>query len=624
MFAASVIAVSVSLGASLLQSLAHLGSGIPGCGLESACAEAASGAWGALPLIDWPMSFIGSAFFAGVLVGWAVCLGAASSGFRHLVRAGAMGSVVLMGVILYEGYLCWYSLAVHFGNLAFWIIVERSPRPSTRPNRPAAFAVGMFAVLSMILFFTRWRAESVTDARADRDRNESSQEIVNRSRNNARSGGDRPPITQVPSALGAPGRGAATDPVDSDAVPGGFTGRYRMGPESCAIRVVAFTDFQCLLCAEIEKSLRDIVGRHADVSLSVKHFPACGDCNAAFRDKNIHPNACRAARAAEAAGLLQGDDGFWAMSDWIFERAGRFDDKDLIEALAERGYERDAFVRVMDGEATLKRVQSDIEEGIILGLRSTPMLFINGVELRGVRRADSVVRAIESLRKKQLPALTAEADHPSGAPEKYLAEWRDAPVQGLPAGERSRALGEASAVVRIVMWGDYQGPFTPSIDIAIRSLLEGRTDARYSFRYFPVNKSCNPVVATFEHLGACLAARCAESAALVGGNDGFWKMHNWLMRNPDRVFDIAIRRAAEEIGLDADELFRTMNLNSVNAAIEEDARAAVETGLKRTPWLFINGKRVPRFLGDADQILGLIIEEAARSGDSSRAESDDE
>lgn len=620
LFVVGVIALSVSLGAALMQTVAHFRStGLPGCGLESACAEAAAGPWGAIPWIDWPLSFVGAAFFASALLAWVICRGAASAVLRNLVRVGALGSVFLTGVMVFEGYLCLYCLAVHCGNLIFWIISERSPRPSINSRWPAGSAVGVFAVSSAILLLAGWRAESTFDAQAERDLNESSREIVARSRDIARSRSDTVLTdTRLQGALSEPANAAAIDPVDFDARPSGFTGRYRLGPESCAIRVVAFTDFQCPLCAEVEKNLRDIVRQQDDLSLSIKHFPACSDCNSVFGEKNLHPNACRAARVAEAAGILLGDDGFWAMSDWIFDRSGKFDDKALHAALAEMGHEKNEFVRIMDGDSTLRRVQADIEEGITLGLRSTPMLFINGVELRGLRRTESVVRAIKSLRKKQLPAMTAESDHPAAAPEKYLAEWRKAPVKVLPADALSRALGDAAGV-RIVMWGDYQGPFTPPIDIAIRNLLEGRTDAQYSFRYFPVNKSCNPVVASVEHLGACLAARSAESAALMGGDDAFWKMHDWLMRNPDRVFDIAIRSAAEEIGLDADELFETMKLATVNSAIEEDARAAVEAGLKRTPWLFVNGKRVPQLLGDADRVLGLIIEDAARSTEESRA-----
>lgn len=617
LFVAGVVGAAVSFASSLVLVLGHLGAmEVPGCGLESPCAEAAAGMWGAVPVIEWPTSFVGAAFFAGIIVGWTLSRGDVSPVFRNLVRVGALGSILLTAVMTVEGYFCLYCVAAHFGNLAFWLIVETSRSTPAASSRPVAITAATFAVCTAVLFVARGRHEAAIEARAEQALAESSREIVSRSRANAVATGSRPSpdsrAQDVP-VRAAPGHAAVS--AGSDAPPEGFTGRFRLGPKRCAIRVVAFTDYQCPLCGAVEKSLRRIVREYDDVSFSIKHFPACADCNDWFRKKDLHPNACRAARVGEAAGILQGDDGFWAMSDWLFKEAGEFSEESLFQKLQEMGLDKAEFVRLRDSDRTLRRIQTDIEDGISLGLRTTPMVFINGVELRGARRPDLVIRAIDSLRSKGLPPKTAEEDYPSAAPEKYVEEWRKAPVQELPVDHPAFALGDETATLNIVMWGDYQGPFTPGADIIIRKLIEGRTDARYSFRYFPVNKSCNPVVQSVEHLGACLAARCAEAAGILGGTETFWKMHDWLMRNPDRVFDVAIRSAAEGFGLNADDLFETMKLQSVDAAIEEDARAGIEAGLKRTPWIYINGKRVPRFLGDADRILSLIIDEASRSAE---------
>ena len=40
----------------------------------------------------------------------------------------------------------------------------------------------------------------------------------------------------------------------------GFTGRYRLGPESSPIRIVMLTDYQCVDCQRVEGEIEEIVG----------------------------------------------------------------------------------------------------------------------------------------------------------------------------------------------------------------------------------------------------------------------------------------------------------------------------------------------------------------------------
>ena len=49
-----------------------------------------------------------------------------------------------------------------------------------------------------------------------------------------------------------------------------------------------------------------------------------------------------------------------------------------------------------------------------------------------------------------------------------------------------------------------------------------------SIRYFPFNSDCNPFVTKTLHSNACWAARAAETAGMLWGPEGFWKMHVWL------------------------------------------------------------------------------------------------
>ncbi|HRP62514.1 MAG TPA: hypothetical protein PK400_04405, partial [Phycisphaerales bacterium] len=66
---AILLAFSVISSAMLV--LEHFGAmSLPGCGAGSACAKLTSGVWGKLPIVHWPVSFVGLAYFVSMLVAW--------------------------------------------------------------------------------------------------------------------------------------------------------------------------------------------------------------------------------------------------------------------------------------------------------------------------------------------------------------------------------------------------------------------------------------------------------------------------------------------------------------------------------------------------------------------------
>ncbi len=402
--------------------------------------------------------------------------------------------------------------------------------------------------------------------------------------------------------------------------PRAFTGRYRRGPEAAAIRVVMFTDYQCPDCLQIEKQVEAVLKGRADTSLSIKHFPFCKACNPGTPD--LHPNACWAARAAEAAGILWGNDGFWKMHEWLFERRGRFETSQELETgIRALGYDPQGFVQVMQGAETLRRVKQDIEEAVDLGLFFTPMIFINGVELKGWDAPDALRRTVAEVAAHNPPPRTADADHPPRAQEKCIADWREQPRLTLPGDKQAWSLGPENAALKIVIWGDYQEPGTVRADAIIRTFVAGRNDVQYAYRHYPFNSDCNPTLKERRHPLACRAAQAAEAAGRVGGNDGYWKMHVWLMENRERFSDETLRAAASEMGLDASALFAAMEQPDVQASILDDIQASKQLprlqigkppGLSGVPTIFVDGRYVPRWLLNDQPVLDRILVEAVK------------
>jgi len=683
----------VSAAMSLMLVLEHLGGmSLPGCGAGSPCAQVTSGFWGKIRLggFEWPVSYLGLAYFLAALVTWVATRGAGARPFAYLVRLGALASLGFCTILLLDRLLCPYCLASHAGNFAFWITLEATrSRAARTPRQGLTFAsvVGVFVLATAGLGVSDGRHRAAVRQKAEEDYRASLENILRASRRDTptstspsavpqttRSSATtttttpKPPVTSTSRATRPTAATTATSQSASQAPAQPFTGRYRQGPERAAIRIVMFTDYQCPDCRQLERQASEVLKECQDVSLSVKHFPFCPDCNS-YVTVNLHKNACWAARAAEAAGILWGNDGFWKMHDWLFEHQGMFETTEQLEAgIREMGYDPAGFVAAMSGNEPLRRMQADIKEAVVLGLHFTPMIFINGVEFKGWTVPNALKRMVADVAATNPPPRTAADDHPPAAVEKYVADWRDQKELTLPPDNRTWRLGPEGARVRIVVWGDYQESGTAEADAIIRAFVTSRTDAQYTFRHYPFNSDCNPSLPFQRHPLACWASRAAEAAGTLGGNDAYWRMHAWLMEHYDgplkaaatelnvgvdalrdalytmkpedrqkaaaklridpqravqimqRTADTALRAAAAEMGLDADKLLAAMGQPDVNAAITEDVdagkklpvlRYGTPPGIHGIPSIFINDRYVPRWQLEGQTVLERILAAAA-------------
>lgn len=589
----------VSVAAAGMLVARHFGNALPGCGPQSACAELEATVWGKVPGVGWPVSFLGLSYFAAALVTW-LAMGRRIPGwFRGVSLVGAAASLLFVGVMLSLSKICAYCLTAHLANLAFvGLLVSRGGRAlATRgsgPSRALAAGALAFVAATVGLAFADSSVQQERDEAAEAERLESTQQIVEKTRNQV-----------VPGA----------DPWGAD----GFSGRYRFGPEQAKIRVVMLTDYQCPDCFRIENELEQLMKERDDLSVSIKHFPMNADCNR-FATRTLHPNSCWAARAAEAAGMLRGDPGFFEMHDWLFSRKGSFTDAELRAAVSEMGFDEKEFLTTMRGNETLERVKADIEDGRAVGLHYTPMIFINGVEFRGWQSPNALRRTVEAVAAANPAPAPASLDRPPLADQKYVDDWKAAPKVRLPRDQVARTRGAGSTapagadpgVIDVVVFGDFEEENTAIVDRQIQGALSKFPRVRYTFRHYPVNVGCNPtlppnVPAASVHPSACLAAQCAEAAGVLGGDEAYWGMHDYLIAHWDQLSEKGIRDHAKTLGLDPDELIQASERAGVAAAIEEDAKAGQQMGLRGIPYVFIDGRAVPRAVREGDDVMSRII-----------------
>ena len=98
------------------------------------------------------------------------------------------------------------------------------------------------------------------------------------------------------------------------------------------------------------------------------------------KDVDVHPRALPAALAAQCANE-QGQ--FWLMHDKIFENQENITDADLKRYAVQIGLNSLQFGNCFAAAKYLGEVQQDFNQGLKLGVKSTPTFFINGIGIPG-------------------------------------------------------------------------------------------------------------------------------------------------------------------------------------------------------------------------------------------------
>lgn len=166
---------------------------------------------------------------------------------------------------------------------------------------------------------------------------------------------------------------------------------YRLSTAADAkVTLVEFVDFECEDCGNLNHQVRriraDYEGR---VTFVVRYFPS-----------ETHANAARAARAAEAA-ARQGR--FAAMYDKLIDSQARWSSRqepqdDLFRGFAaDVGLDLRAWDAAYTADTTWARIQADIDDGLALGITSTPAFFIDGKQIKPTSPADLTAALDEAL-----------------------------------------------------------------------------------------------------------------------------------------------------------------------------------------------------------------------------------
>ncbi|MBC8421621.1 thioredoxin domain-containing protein [bacterium] len=540
---------------------------LPGCGLGSGCDAVTNGPWGRIPVLLWPVSFVGVSWFFSLFIVWL------RGGFRQrvllwIIRIGVLGSVGFLIIMFGIGHFCKWCALAHVCNILFWIVAEieirshQSSRSSSSPLFPLLF---VFVSTSIVLGLV-WLLASMSQQKQEEVASEENvQEIVTG--------------------------------ISDEATLQLLDATHRIGPENAAVQVVIFTDYQCPDCKRIEGQLEKIVATRDDVSVSVKHFPLNFECNDNIGTFKLHSNACWAARAAEAAAIVGGDEGWERMHTWLFAESGRFTDQTFEQSLFSLGFDPSEFIAVMMSNETVEVVKANADDGAALGIYFTPMVFINGVEYLWYYGGADTLENVIDLVAKNVEGGGGAIKPPPNAADKLVEDWRVGRVFNLPGHEDLSWLGDGD--IEFVVWGDYQAELSAQLDQEIKNLLaEDGSNIRYAFRNFPVDELCNGGVSRMptKYDGSCYLSKLVEAVDILAGDDQQWAMHDWILSQSFPVdLDKAGATAVLLGGTDESTLQAVVDGIEVGNRMREDIMTKNTVWRKAIPVLTVDGRFVPRW-----------------------------
>ncbi len=160
------------------------------------------------------------------------------------------------------------------------------------------------------------------------------------------------------------------------------------GKNSKKVTLVEYGDFQCPACGQYHPIVKQLVEEYQnDIQFQFRNFPL----------QTIHPNARAGARAAEAA-AKQGK--YWEMHNLLYEQQNAWTESNTAKAIFQ-GYAKQLglntakFDTDFASEEVNGIISADYNEGVKLGINSTPTFFLQGKKIKNPGTLDEFKKLID-------------------------------------------------------------------------------------------------------------------------------------------------------------------------------------------------------------------------------------
>jgi len=163
-----------------------------------------------------------------------------------------------------------------------------------------------------------------------------------------------------------------------------------VGPANAPVTIVEFADLQCASCSHMHEFLeKQLVPKYGNkVRVVFKEFPLA----------SMHDWALTGAIASQCVYQIN-PSAFITFRSMIFKNQTSLNAANarnlLIDYGEQAGIDRLRLAACIDSKATLPRVQESFREGDIVGVKSTPTIFINGKMMVGLPGPEVVYKAVD-------------------------------------------------------------------------------------------------------------------------------------------------------------------------------------------------------------------------------------
>lgn len=169
-------------------------------------------------------------------------------------------------------------------------------------------------------------------------------------------------------------------------------GAPSVGPADAPITIIEFSDLQCPSCVRMHQILMEqVVPKYGrKVRIVFKEFPLTA----------VHDWALTGAIAAQCAYTIN-PSAYVPLRSAIFQSQLNFNVTNVRAMLLtygeQVGLDRLKLSACIDSKASLPRVEKDVRDGKLLGVKSTPTFFINGQPVVGIPTVEGLMATIDQM-----------------------------------------------------------------------------------------------------------------------------------------------------------------------------------------------------------------------------------
>ena len=149
----------------------------------------------------------------------------------------------------------------------------------------------------------------------------------------------------------------------------------------------------------------------------------------------------------------------------------------------------------------------------------------------------------------------------------------------VEAGD-SAYMGSKDAKVTIVEFSDFQCPFCSRAAETVTAIKKKYGNkVKVAFKHFPLpmHKEARP---------AHEASLCVNEQSM----DKFWKYHDVLFKNQDKLDVASLEKYAKDVGADVKKWKECFDAKKYASTVDRDMQYGEKTGVRSTPTFFVNGQ----------------------------------